>query len=129
LEIGGSMDKLINKKFEIAAAEDVKKTLAEIRALVEEHKWENRKVYPYSYPVNIIDFLDQYRDYDNFTYMSKQLALDEINGLIEHCVNPWLEYENKPKVKIWLKKEEKFLETTNEMAEILIEAGLADPFH
>ncbi len=123
------MDKLINKKFDIAAAEDVKATLAEIRALVEEHKWENRKVYPYSFPVNIIDFLDQYRDYDNFTFMSKQIALDEINGLIEHCINPWLEYENKPKVKIWLKKEEKFLETTNEMAEILIEAGLADPFH
>lgn len=123
------MEKLLNTKWEIAAADDVKKTLDEIKELIAKYKWENMKVYAYSYPINIVEFVNSFEDYDNFTYMSKQLALDEINGLIEHCVNPWLEYENKPKVKIWLKKEEKFLETTNEMADILIEAGLADPFH
>lgn len=123
------MVELVNKKFEIAAAEDVKKALDEIKELIAKYKWENMKVYPYSYPINIVEFVNSFEDYENFTYMSKQLALDEINGLIRHCVNPWLEYENKPKVKIWLKKEGKFLETTEEMADIIIEAGLADPFH
>jgi len=123
------MVKLINNKWEIAAAEDVKKTLDEIKELIAKYKWENMKVYPYSYPINIVEFVNSFEDYERFTYDSKQVALSEINGLIEHCINPWLEYENKPKVKVWLKKEGKFLKTTDEMADILIEAGLADPFH
>lgn len=123
------MEKLLNTKWEIAAADDVKKTLDEIKELIAKYKWEKMKVYPYSYPINIVEFINSFEDYANFTFMSKQLALDEINGVIEHCVNPWLEYESKPKVKIWLKKEKKFIKTTNEIAEILIEAGLADPFH
>lgn len=123
------MVKLINNKLEIAAAEDVKKTLDEIKELIAKYKWENMKVYPYSYPINIVEFVNSFEDYERFTYDSKQVALSEINGLIEHCINPWLEYENKPKVKVWLKKEGKFLKTTDEMADILIEAGLADPFH
>lgn len=123
------MDLLVNKKYEVAAAEDVKKTLDEIKELIAKYKWENMKVYPYSYPINIVDFVNSFDEYDNFTYSSKQIALDEINGLIEHCVNPWLDYENKPKVKVWLKKEKKYMETTEEMADILIEDGLADPFH
>ena len=123
------MVELLNTKWEIAAAEDVKKTLDEIKELIAKYKWENMNVYPYSYPINIVKFVNSFEDYDNFTYSSKQIALDEINGLIKHCVNPWLEYENKPKVKVWLKKEQKFLETTEEMAETIIESGLADPIH
>jgi len=110
------MIKLINTKWEIAAAEDVKKTLEEIRELVKAHKWENRKVYPYNFPINIVKFLDQFESYDNFTYSSKQVALSEINGLIEHCVNPWLEYEAKPKVKVKTKSGQIF-EVTKEVYE------------
>ena len=119
------MEKLINTKWQIAAAEDVKKTLEEIRELVISHGWEQRKVYPYSFPINIIDMIDSYKDYDNFTFMSKEIALSEINGLIEHCINPWLEYEKKPKVKITLKKDNKQIEVTEKVAEMLIEAGAA----
>lgn len=120
------MVKLINTKWEVAAAKDVKRTLAEIKKLVKTHKWEDRKVYPYNYPINIVEFLEHFEDYENFTKMSKQVALSEINGLIDHAINPWLEYEEKEKVVITLKKDGSQIEVTEDIAEALIEAGAAE---
>lgn len=120
------MDKLINSKWEVAAAEDVKAAIEEIRELIDKYNWQGCNVYPYSYPINIVKFLDQFENYENYTFDSKQVALDELNGLIEHCVNPWLEYENKPKVKIKKFSDGKIFETTKEVAEDLVEAGAVE---
>ncbi len=120
------MVKLVNSKWEIAAAEDVKRTLEEIKKLVKAHGWEGRKVYPYNWGINIMEFLEHFESYDNFTLMSKQVALSEINGLIDHAINPWLEYEAREKVTITLKKDGKQMEVTEDIAEALIEAGVAE---
>lgn len=97
--------------------------LNEAKSIVEQHGWENENTYPYSYPIKIKVFLEWLEDYDNMTTASKQLARDELNGFIEHCINPWTAYENAPKVKI--KTAVGVSETTKEIAQVLIENGLA----
>ncbi len=96
--------------------------LNEAKSIVENHGWGNDNTYPYSYPIKIDDFLESLEGYDNMTMMSKEVAKDELNGFIKHCINPWLAYESAPKVKI--KTATGVMETTREVADVIIENGL-----
>lgn len=104
-------------------SKDFNEALNMAKSIVEHHGWGNENTYPYSYPVKIDDFLAGLEGYDNMTYMSKELATAELNGFIKHCINPWLAYECAPKVKIKTVTG-KVMETTKEMAEVLINEGL-----
>ena len=97
--------------------------LNEAKSIVAHHGWENENTYPYSYPIKIKVFLEWLEDYENMTTASKQLARDELNGFIEHCINPWTAYECAPKVKI--KTATGVMETTKEIAQVLIDNNLA----
>lgn len=105
-----------------ATTAEFNKALNEAKSIVEHHGWGDEYTYPYSYPIKIKVFLEWLEDYDNMTTASKQLARDELNGFIEHCINPWLSYESAPKVKI--KTATGVMETTKEIADVLIENGL-----
>ena len=96
--------------------------LNEAKSIVEHHGWCDEYTYPYSYPIKIKVFLEWLEDYDNMTTASKQLARDELNGFIVHCINPWLSYESAPKVKI--KTATGVMETTKDIADVIIEKGL-----
>lgn len=99
--------------------------LNEAKRIVELYGWENEYTYPYSFPIKIKNFLEGLESYDKMTYMSKELATDELNGFIKHCINPWVAYENAPKVEIKLKTG-KVMKTTKELAEVIIDEGLGE---
>lgn len=96
--------------------------LSEAIMIVAHYGWGNENTYPYSYPVKIDSFLKGLEGYDNMTYMSKELAVDELNGFIQHCINPWVAYQNEPKVKV--QTSTGVIETTREVADAIIENGL-----
>ncbi len=107
-----------------ATTAEFNKALNEAKSIVEHHGWGNENIYPYSYPVKIDSFLEGLEGYDNMTYMSKELAVDELNGFIQHCINPWLAYECAPKVKV--KTATGIMETTKEVAQVIIKNGLGE---
>ena len=98
------------------------RALNEAKSIVKNHGWGNDNTYPYSYPIKIDDFLKGLEGYDNMTYMSKELATDELNGFIQHCINPWVEYQHASKVKV--QTDTGILETTRELADAIINEGL-----
>lgn len=84
---------------DLATPEEMAAKVQEIRALVAKYGWENTNVHPYNYPINIVEFLDGFADYRRCTHMSKQVMLQEINGLIK-ILNHWIAREEEPKVMI-----------------------------
>ena len=84
---------------QLATAEEMAAKVQEIRGYVTKYGWENTNIHPYNYPINIVEFLEGFADYRNYTHMSKQTMLAEINGLIR-ILNKWIEREEEPKVTI-----------------------------
>lgn len=103
-------------------SKEFKERLNKAKSIIAHYGWENEYTYPYSYPVKISDFLKALEDYDIMTYMSRELAVAELNGFIMHCINPWVAYQNAPKVKVQTKTG--IVETTRELADVIIENGL-----
>ena len=100
------MNKLRNGKWnhQIATAEEVKETVNEIKALVVKYHWEDKKMFdPYGHRTTVGKFLSNgFEDFEQYTFSSKQILISELNGFIEHCINPWEKLENEPKVTVKL---------------------------
>ena len=113
---------------DLATAEDMAAKVQEIRGYVAMYGWENTNVHPYGYAINIVEFLDGFADYRNYTHMSKQTMLAEINGLIR-ILNKWIEREEEPKVTIRFltgKKAGQTKEIPASDAEAYVEIGFAE---
>lgn len=96
--------------------------LEEIKKVVSEYKWGDKTIMPYGFAIKIDDFLSNLDSYDNMTYISQCIAIDELNGFIEHVVNPWTEYELSRKVTVKTKSGQIF-EMPAEIANELIQEG------
>ena len=99
------MNKLNNGKWnhQMATSAEVKKAVKEIKAMISKYHWEDKSVHPYSYSMNIMKLVesDGWKNYDQYTFSSKQQIISEINGLI-HTLNIWegLELEEKITLKL-----------------------------
>lgn len=112
----------------LATPEEMAAKVQEIRALVAKYGWENTNIHPYNYPINIVKFLDGFADYRRCTHMSKQVMLQEINGLIE-ILNHWIAREEEPKVTIRFLTGKKAGQTKDipaSDAEAYVEIGFAE---
>lgn len=96
------MEKLGIGKYLTPSAEEVSRAVSEIRGYIEKYGWEGHTVAPYGHGIKILDFLAHFDDYDRCTADSRDVMILELNGLIEHCINPWLRTEQEPKVTIRL---------------------------
>ncbi|MBO6304851.1 MAG: hypothetical protein J6M62_07245 [Selenomonadaceae bacterium] len=72
----------------------VQATIETIEGLIEKYKWHDRKIYPYSFGINVVKYLDPFKDFESYTYMSKKHMIYEINFFID-IVNKWIERETK----------------------------------
>lgn len=67
--------------------------------MVNKYGWENREVHPWRYPMKVTEILQECKDYDQYTYNSKEMLVDLINGLVP-ILNAWEEYELVPKIEV-----------------------------
>lgn len=112
---------------QLATAEEVNSKVNEIMGLVTKYHWEKRNIFPYNYPINLVEFLEGAEFYWNCTTSSKRVFLSEINGLIE-IINKWVEQEEEPKVTILFVRTNKKGQTKEIPASWLedyVDAGLA----
>lgn len=119
------MEKLINKRFLLATPGEVAAAVKEIEGYMVEYGWQKKRIMPYGYGVEFGEFIKHFADYEKYTTDSKVLLLDEINGLIEHCVNPWLKVEREPKVRIRFENG-KEKEVAASIAADYVEFGIAE---
>lgn len=59
------------------------------------------KIMPYSFVMTVEELVENWKDYDCYTWSSKELMQDELLGflpILEH----WVEVENEPMIKIRL---------------------------
>ena len=108
---------IMNTPWEVADA------IKEIRGYVERYGWGERKVAPYGYGVKVADMLDRFKDFEEYTTMSREIMVEELNGLIR-IINKWLKIEAEPKVNIKLANG-KLRTVPGSVAEAYIEDGFA----
>ena len=103
---------------QIATAKEVEAFVAEAKAIIEKHGWEDKKVYPWGRAMNIMDALDYVKDFDHCTFSSKIYDIELLNGLIP-LIEKWeyveehgvpVRFINTGKVKKLLKEEAKAYE-------------------
>lgn len=104
--------------------QDVLEKVAEIEEYVKKYEWEDKVVHPYGFPIPLLKFLANMKTYRQMTDDSKDIVVDELNGLIEHCINPWIKQEEEPKMQILLSNG-KIKTVGQSFAEMLIGDGLA----
>lgn len=98
------MDKLRNGRFrhQMATADEVKKTVEEIKMILAKYGWGDKKVMPYGYGIKLDELVKNWEDFERCTIDSQQIIIDEINGTIEHALNHWLELEAEPQITVKL---------------------------
>lgn len=121
------MEKLKNGRYQIASAEEVIKAVEEIEGYIEKYGWQDKVVKPYSTWIKLPEFIKPFKDYERYTYSSKEVMLSELNGLIEYYINPWLKREAEPKITVKLITNGKIKTVPKSIAESYFEMELAEP--
>lgn len=97
------MEKLRNGKWktDIATKEEFNNAVAEIRAIVAKYNWQDKIIHPYAFATKIGDFIngDGWTNFHQYTFSSKQILIDEVNGLID-ILNHWVELEEEEKIAV-----------------------------
>lgn len=73
--------------------------LEEAEKNIVKYGWQNKKIYPYSYPIPVYKLINDCKDYDNCTSGSKEYLMALANGFKE-ILEAWIENESKPKVTV-----------------------------
>lgn len=121
------MEKLKNGRYQIASAEEVIKAVEEIEGYIEKYGWQDKVVKPYNAWIKLPEFIKPFKDYERYTYSSKEVMLSELNGLIEYYINPWLKREAEPKITVKLITNGKIKTVPKSIAESYFEMELAEP--
>ena len=118
------MKKLRSEMYCMATPDEVAKAVEEIRGYIAQYVWSNRRITPYGYGIELSKFMEHFDDFEEYTRDSQVLMLDELNGLIEICINKWLEKELEPKVSVRMANG-KVRELAQSTANDFVEMGLA----
>ena len=124
------MERLSNKKFQMASAEAVATTVAEIKAICEKYNFWDREASPYSFRMTVRELVESkgWTDFSQYTYDSKQIIISEINGFMD-ILEHWVEYQNQEDVKICYLQGKKIGQTElvkKSFAELLVETKMAE---
>lgn len=98
------MEKLRNGRFkyQMATADEVKKTVNEIKMILAKYGWGEKTVMPYGYGIKLDNLVENWKDFERCTIDSQQIIISEINGTIDHVLNKWLKLEEEPKITVQL---------------------------
>lgn len=88
-------------KHQKATNEEIRKTLDEMKSVVDTYGWELEKLSPYGYDIKIGDLLKSWEAFDKCTSMSKEIMISEINGTIE-ILNHWVSLKKENQVNVTL---------------------------
>lgn len=102
--------------------EQVMEFVKEADRMIEKYGWQDKVVYPYSYPEKVVKIVDDLKEYSSYTYSSQSLLIDMANGLAK-IMNAWEEQENEPKVSIKMVRGGKVIILPKSFAEIIIADG------
>ena len=87
--------------------------------MIREYGWQDKEVYPYSYPVPVTEIVDSLRDFDSCTRSSQGYLVDLANGLAG-IMNSWETYEKMPKRSVRDVETGHVFSVSEEMAEMLL---------
>ena len=93
--------------------------ISEAERMIKEYGWEDKSVHPWSYPVKIVEIIDDIKDYDHCSKGSQDYLVTLANGLGE-ILNEWERREKLPKVRIKCLKDGKIKELPDEDAELFL---------
>ena len=121
------MEKLRNGKFlhQIATNEEVASFASAANAMIEKYGWQDRKVWPYSYPEKVTKIVNELKDFPACTFGSKQYLITLANGLAD-ILEAWEKQELEPKLTIRIVRNGKIVECGEDIARQLIEDGVAE---
>ena len=104
--------------------EDVAEYVKEARRMVSAYGWEEKEVYPYSYPEKVTKIIDMISDYPDCTTGTKYYLLDYANGLAK-ILNAWEDVELNG-VPVRFLKTGKVHKVTAEEAEWMVYEGFCE---
>lgn len=67
--------------------------------MISTYGWEEKTVFPYSFPVKVTKIIDDLRCFDNCSESSKDYLVSLANGL-PNLMNHWEERELEPQVRV-----------------------------
>lgn len=76
---------------QIATNDEVVEKVKEIKELIKKNSYENKYIFVYGRRENVLEFIDStnWDKYERMTFMSKQVTLSQLNGLIRIYINRW----------------------------------------
>lgn len=112
------MKRLINMEERIATA----------IATCDKYNFWDRTVMPYGFKITVRDFLEPMKDYEHYTYSSKQVMQSELEGF-EEILEAWVKVEKEPIIAIRLlegKMKGQIKQYHKSTADFFIETGVAE---
>lgn len=82
---------MLNKIDNRNASKQVRAFVKEAKRMVNAYGWQNRVVYPYSFPMKVTEAIEEISDYDCYTNESKAMLRKLANGLAD-VLNSWESY-------------------------------------
>lgn len=104
--------------------EDVAEYVKEARRMVSTYGWEEKEVYPYSYPEKVTKIIDMISDYPDCTTGTKYYLLDYANGLAK-ILNAWEDVELNG-VLVRNPRTGKVFKLKEDEAEFMVEEGFVE---
>lgn len=76
---------------QIATNDEVVEKVKEIKDIIRKNSWGTKYIFVYGRRENILEFIDStnWDKYEKMTFMSKQVILSQLNGLIRIYINRW----------------------------------------
>lgn len=95
------MEKIRNGRWreDVATPAEFEAAVSEMKSIAEEHGFWERAVYPYSWKTTVKEMIASWEDYAAFTLSSREIMIQEANGLID-LLNYWVKEENRKKGEI-----------------------------
>ena len=96
----------------------------EAERMIAKYGWEERTVYPYSFPMKVTKIIAECKDFDICTSGTREYLVQLANGLVP-ILNAWEDHENRPKIDVRILATGKIVSVEKDIGMVFIEEGLA----